>query len=289
MTPERLADVRVGQMISYHIPVDDHHVQTHRVIAVVRRGGQTFVRTKGDANNARDPWLARLNGTTAWQVRAVVPKAGWGIVWLRSPRIRRLAVFGVPLLLALFGLWRIWRAPGGQAETMRHPMRRARSAEPKPLLRSVRWGAVVGSALAAFVVASGALAGFTSLATGGTQTIVTKHIFLGPRSLAAQDLRDASSGAETNKSDAYSYADGTVATTSTAIASGTNRYVELTMSGAEAGGLSVSGAQFNFRLASSGGAQAGNACFWLDVRSGGTVIGTHGSSRAPRAAAPAPR
>ena len=112
VTPERLADVRVGQMISYHKPVDDHHVQTHRVVAVLRRGGQTFVRTKGDANNARDPWLARLNGTTAWRVRAVVPKAGWGIVWLRSPRIRTLAVFGVPLLLALLGLWRIWRAPG---------------------------------------------------------------------------------------------------------------------------------------------------------------------------------
>ena len=112
VTPERPADVRVGQMISYHIPVGDHHVQTHRVIAVVRRGGHTLVRTKGDANNARDPWPARLNGTTAWQVRAVVPKAGWGIVWLRSPRIRRLAIFGVPLLLALLGLWRIWRAPG---------------------------------------------------------------------------------------------------------------------------------------------------------------------------------
>jgi hypothetical protein len=35
--------------------------------------------------------------------------------------------------------------------------------------------------------------------------------------------------------------------------------------------------QFNFRLASAGGAQAGNACFWFEVRSGGSVIGTHGS------------
>ena len=160
-------------------------------------------------------------------------------------------------------------------------MRPACSAEPKPLRRPVRWGAVVGSALAAFVVVSGALAGFSSLTAGVSHTIVTKRIFLGPRSLAAQDLRDASSGAETNKSDSYSYADGTVATTSTAIASGTNNYVEFTMSSARASGLSVSGAQFNFRLASSGGAQAGNACFWFDVRSGGTVIGTHGSYASP--------
>ena len=50
----------------------------------------------------------------------------------------------------------------------------------------------------------------------------------------------------------YSYADGTVvAPTSTAIASGTNNYVEFTMSSGRPGGLSVSGAQFNFRLASS--------------------------------------
>ena len=98
-------------------------------------------------------------------------------------------------------------------------MRPACSAERKPLRRTVRWGAVAGSALAAFVVVSGALAGFSSLTAGVSHTIVTKRIFLGPRSLAAQDLRDASSGAETNKSDSYSYADGTVATTSTAIAS----------------------------------------------------------------------
>ena len=156
-------------------------------------------------------------------------------------------------------------------------MLRARSAEPKPLRRPLRWGAVVGSAIAAFVVVSGALAGFSSLSTSGPQTVATKRIFPGPRSLTAQDLRDASSGAESNRSDAYSYADGTVATTSTAIASGTNTYVELTMSSARPGGLSVSGAQFNFRLASSGGAQSGNACFWFDVRSGGSVIGTHGS------------
>jgi signal peptidase len=111
VTPEPTSAVRVGQVISYHVPVGDHHVQSHRVIEVVRGGDQPLVRTKGDANSAADPWTARLNGGTAWQVRLVVPKAGWGIVWLRKPAIRRLAIFAVPLLLALFGLWRIWGAP----------------------------------------------------------------------------------------------------------------------------------------------------------------------------------
>jgi signal peptidase I len=112
VTPEAIRDVRVGQVISYHIPVGDHHVQSHRVIEVVRGGAHPLVRTKGDANTAPDPWTARLNGDTAWQVRAVVPKAGWAIVWLRTPAIRRLAIFAVPLLLAILGLLRIWRAPG---------------------------------------------------------------------------------------------------------------------------------------------------------------------------------
>jgi signal peptidase len=111
VTPEPIREVRVGQVISYHIPVGDHHVQSHRVIKVLRGGAHPLVRTKGDANAAPDPWTARLNGDTAWQVRAVVPKAGWAIVWLRTPAIRRLAIFAVPLLLAILGLWRIWGAP----------------------------------------------------------------------------------------------------------------------------------------------------------------------------------
>jgi hypothetical protein len=129
--------------------------------------------------------------------------------------------------------------------------------------------------LAGFVSVSFALAGFNSAVTGGPQTISSKRIFPGARTLAPRDLRDASSGAETDKSDPLSYADATVYQTSTGIGSGTNRYLEFTMNSARPGGISVSGAQFNFQLATKNG--GGNACFWFDVRSGVSVIGTHGS------------
>src|SRR5205809_3772097 len=50
VTPEPVRDVRAGQIISYRIPIGDHHVQTHRVVAVVHGGAHPSVRTKGDAN-----------------------------------------------------------------------------------------------------------------------------------------------------------------------------------------------------------------------------------------------
>jgi len=111
VTPEPVRDVRVGQVISYRIPVADHHVQSHRVIKVVHRAGRVLVRTKGDANNAVDPWTAELHGNTAWRVRAVVPKIGWAIFWFRSPFVHRLTVLFMPLLLALLSVIDIWRRP----------------------------------------------------------------------------------------------------------------------------------------------------------------------------------
>jgi signal peptidase len=104
VTPEPARDVRVGQVISLHIPVGDHHVQTHRVVQVLRGGEHPVIRTKGDANNA-------LDGSTAWQVRVVVPKLGWLIVWLRSPWLRLLTVFVAPALFVIIAIRRIWSEP----------------------------------------------------------------------------------------------------------------------------------------------------------------------------------
>ena len=109
VTPEPLRDVRVGQIISYRIPVGDHHVQTHRVIKVVRGGAHPLVRTKGDANNTADPWTAELHGANAWRVRAVLPKLGWAIFFFRSPLMHNLTVLLAPLLLGLLGVVHIWR------------------------------------------------------------------------------------------------------------------------------------------------------------------------------------
>ncbi len=113
VTPEPARDVRVGQVISYSIPVGDHHVETHRVAMILHRGEHPVIRSKGDANNGLDPWTARLSDSTAWRLHTVVPHLGWLIVWLRNPLVHVLTVFLAPLLLALVWLARIWRNPGG--------------------------------------------------------------------------------------------------------------------------------------------------------------------------------
>lgn len=111
VTPEPVSAVRVGQVISYRIPVGDHHVQSHRVIAVLRHGGQVSVRTKGDANAAADPWTATLHGDTVWRVRTALPKLGWIVFWLRTPLVHQLTLFLAPLLLAMLAVLQIWRRP----------------------------------------------------------------------------------------------------------------------------------------------------------------------------------
>ncbi len=115
-TPLAVSDVTEGMVISYHIPIDDHRVVTHRVVSVEHGAeGTVTVRTKGDANTAVDPWQATLQGDTAYQVRAVVPEVGHLITALRTPAVNHALVHRAPALLAGWLLLGIWRPRGDDA------------------------------------------------------------------------------------------------------------------------------------------------------------------------------
>jgi signal peptidase I len=109
-TPLDVDDVTAGMIISYHIPIDDHRVVTHRVVSVQHGAdGSVTVQTKGDANNANDPWQATLQGDTAYQVRAVLPAVGHVIEWLREPIVAKTLIYAAPALLAGWLILSIWR------------------------------------------------------------------------------------------------------------------------------------------------------------------------------------
>lgn len=117
-TPEPARDLRVGQVITYRIPVGDHHVETHRVIRILKHGDDPVIWTRGDANPVRDPWTARLSGSTIWRQRWVIPYAGYLVIWLREPVVRTMLVVLIPLLLAIVWLFEIWKVEDDEGESL---------------------------------------------------------------------------------------------------------------------------------------------------------------------------
>ena len=118
VTPLPVDQVAPGMVISYHIPVDDHRLVTHRVVSVEHdAAGSVTVQTKGDANESEDLWKATLRGDTAWQVRGVVPQVGTVIQWFRTPVVSQALVYGVPVLLAGWLLLSIWRPAEDETAT----------------------------------------------------------------------------------------------------------------------------------------------------------------------------
>ena len=110
VTPLAVTEVTEGMVITYHIPIGDHQLVTHRVLSVEHgTDGSVTVQTKGDNNEEVDPWSATLEGDTAYQVRAVVPEIGHVIHALRTPAVATTLVYGAPGLVAGWLILSIWR------------------------------------------------------------------------------------------------------------------------------------------------------------------------------------
>ena len=110
VTPLAVSDVTEGMVITYHVPIGERQLITHRVVSVEHgTDGSVTVQTKGDNNDAVDPWSATLEGDTAYQVQAVIPEIGHVIHALRTPAVATALVYGAPALVAGWLLLAIWR------------------------------------------------------------------------------------------------------------------------------------------------------------------------------------
>lgn len=108
--PTPISEIRVGDIITYHIPVEDQRVETHRVTEILtNEDGTTSVRTKGDANNGVDPWTATLQGSTIDRHVLTVPYVGQAIRTLREPVVQNTLIYGAPAVLVIGLLSSIWR------------------------------------------------------------------------------------------------------------------------------------------------------------------------------------
>lgn len=111
VSPEPMSSLRVGDVITYSTPTAGNPVETHRVVSIQSTGGDPIVQTKGDANNTADPWHAQLHGATVWRYRFHLPAFGYPLLWLRLRWVHVATTLMVPVLLTLFGLWRLWFPP----------------------------------------------------------------------------------------------------------------------------------------------------------------------------------
>lgn len=108
-TPEPSKDLQVGDVISYQIPIEDHRVETHRVTSVKHLADGTIaIKTKGDANENVDPWVAIVSTDTVYEVQTVVPKVGAAIRVLRAPVVQNgilWVALGGAVVLGLSMIW----------------------------------------------------------------------------------------------------------------------------------------------------------------------------------------
>ena len=108
--PVPASEIKVGDIIIYHIPVEDQRVETHRVTQLTTNAdGSIVVQTKGDANNGIDPWLATITAPTVDRHVATVPYVGQAIRTLREPLILNTLMYGAPAVLVVTMLVGIWR------------------------------------------------------------------------------------------------------------------------------------------------------------------------------------
>jgi signal peptidase I len=109
LTSERPASLREGQIVAFHPPGKTRLTVIHRVFSLHRSRDAVIMRTKGDANNAVDPWRARIVGNTVWREYLKVPKLGYLAVWSQQRAARLTLLVLIVVLIASMLLSAIWR------------------------------------------------------------------------------------------------------------------------------------------------------------------------------------
>jgi signal peptidase len=107
--PVAASSVRVGDVITFSDPYVPDRLVTHRVIRIFHTKRGLAFRTKGDANDARDPWTVRLPDRVG-RVAFSIPYAGYALWYLHTREVRTGLIFVAALLLLTTMLRRIWRS-----------------------------------------------------------------------------------------------------------------------------------------------------------------------------------
>jgi signal peptidase len=105
-------DLAVGDVITY-VPPGASRPLSHRITSVTRddKNGLVFT-SRGDANDAGDPWKFTLDDRVQAKVVFTVPWAGYPLWVLGSPLSRLLLIGGPAMAIAIITGRRLWRQAG---------------------------------------------------------------------------------------------------------------------------------------------------------------------------------
>ncbi len=121
--PAAMEELEVGDIITYRPPASSgvDELVTHRIIDKTTRTNangnpQDVFRTKGDANDAPDPWRFTLNDGEGALEKAHLPYLGWIYLALGVPWVRILLITLPALLIIAFTAISLWREAGREVE-----------------------------------------------------------------------------------------------------------------------------------------------------------------------------
>jgi signal peptidase len=120
--------VRPGDIIMFTPPGWSASV-AHRVVSVSGPADHPVISTKGDANPVKDPWHARLNGTTVPEVVASVPWLGWAMTDVAHHWLRAFLIAFVGLGVGIPGVRAILRGPDEAEPEQQHDQEGPRSPD----------------------------------------------------------------------------------------------------------------------------------------------------------------
>jgi signal peptidase len=108
--------LREGDVITF-VPPGHTRPVTHRIISVgPDTGGELTFRTKGDFNEAADPWDVHLTDPVQARYSFHIPYLGYALAALAIRQVRMLLI-GVPaVIIALSLLVSLWREAGDELE-----------------------------------------------------------------------------------------------------------------------------------------------------------------------------
>ncbi len=107
--------LKVGDVITFRPPGYTSTI-THRIIGIGRgQDGKLVFRTKGDFNEAADPWKANLLEPRQARYVFHIPAIGYFLAALAIRQVRMILI-GLPaLVIAISLLWSLWSQAGDEA------------------------------------------------------------------------------------------------------------------------------------------------------------------------------